>query len=150
MIVTSSHDNKLIRIKSLGADETINYHTTPDWEKRVWELTGKRGVDYVIKVGGAGTLAKSLKAVRYGGRVSLIGVLSGFGGEINPLQILFKSLRVQGIYLGSRAVFEEMNRTIAQARLKPVIERVFPFDEAQAAYHYLQRGVHAGKVLIAI
>ncbi len=104
----------------------------------------------MIEVGGAGTLAKSLKAVRYGGRVSLIGVLSGFGGEINPLQILFKSLRVQGIYLGSRAVFEEMNRAIVQARLKPVIDRVFPFEEAQTAYHYLHSGVHVGKVVITI
>lgn len=150
VIVTSSHDNKLIPIQSLGADETINYHTTPDWEKRVWELTGKRGVDHVVEVGGAGTLVKALKAVRFGGRVSVIGVLSGFGGEINPLPILFKSLRIQGIYLGSRIVFKEMNRAIGQNKLKPVIDRVFPFDEAQAAYRYLHSGVHVGKVVITI
>ena len=150
VIATSSHDNKLIRLKALGADETINTHTTPDWEKRVWELTGKRGVDHVIEVGGARTLGKSLQAVRFGGRVSVIGVLGGFGGEINPLPILFKSLRVQGIYLGSRAVFEEMNRVTVQTKLKPVIDRVFPFEEAQAAYHYLHSGVHVGKVVIMI
>ena len=150
VIATSSQDNKLMRLQALGIDETINYHTTLDWEKRVWELTGKRGVDHVIEVGGAGTLTKSLQAVRYGGRVSLIGVLSGFGEEINPLPILFKSLRVQGIYLGSRAAFEEMNRAIAQTKLKPVIDRVFPFHEAQAAYYYFQSGVHVGKVVITI
>jgi NADPH:quinone reductase-like Zn-dependent oxidoreductase len=150
VIVISSHDDKLTRVRALGVDDTINYTTIPDWEKRVWELTAKRGVDHVVEVGGAGTLAKSFRAARYGGRVSLIGVLSGFGGEVDPLPVLFKSLRVQGIYVGSRDMFEAMNRAIAQAKLKPVIDRVFQFHEAQKAYHYLRGGVHVGKVVITI
>jgi NADPH:quinone reductase-like Zn-dependent oxidoreductase len=150
VIAISSHDDKLTRVRALGVDDTINYTTIPEWEKRVWELTAKRGVDHVVEVGGAGTLAKSFHAARYGGRVSLIGVLSGFGGEVDPLPVLFKSLRVQGIYVGSRDMFEAMNRAIAQAKLKPMIDRIFPFHEAQTAYHYLRGGVHVGKVVISI
>jgi NADPH:quinone reductase-like Zn-dependent oxidoreductase len=150
VIAISSHDDKLTRVRALGVDDSINYTTIPEWEKRVWELTAKRGADHVVEVGGAGTLAKSFHAARYGGRVSLIGVLSGFGGEVDPLPVLFKSLRVQGIYVGSRDMFEAMNRAIAQAKLKPVIDRVFQFHEAQKAYHYLRGGVHVGKVVITI
>ena len=150
VIATSSSDRKLERMRELGADLTINYKTTPDWEKRVYELTERIGADHVVEVGGAGTLAKSLQAVRYGGQVHLIGVLSGFGGEINPLPIMLKSVTVNGIYVGSREIFETMNQAISQARLKPVIDRIFPFAEAQAAYEYLQSGSHFGKVVIEI
>jgi NADPH:quinone reductase-like Zn-dependent oxidoreductase len=101
VIAISSHDDKLTRVRALGVDDTINYTTIPEWEKRVWELTAKRGADHVVEVGGAGTLAKSFRAARYGGRVSLIGVLSGFGGEVDPLPVLFKSLLVQGITLAA-------------------------------------------------
>lgn len=97
VIAISSHDDKLTRVRALGLDDTINYTMTPAWEKRVWELTGKQGMDHVVEVGGAGTLAKSFHAARYGGRISLIGVLSGFSGEVDPLPVLFKSLRLQGI-----------------------------------------------------
>jgi NADPH:quinone reductase-like Zn-dependent oxidoreductase len=148
VIVTSSSDEKLARARQLGADETINYTVTPNWEERVYELTGGLGIDQAIEVGGAGTLAKSLQAVRYGGRVSLIGVLTGFGGEVNPMPVLQKSIVLQGIYVGSRDMFEAMNRAIAQAQLKPVIDRIFPFDEAPEAYAYLERAGHFGKVAI--
>lgn len=104
---------------------------------RIWEITAKRSVDHVIEPGGAGTLAKSFQAVGYGGQVSLIGVLSGFG-EVNPLPVLIKSLRVEGIYLGSREMVETMNSAIAQAQLKPVNNRVFPFHGSTAWYHYFQ------------
>jgi NADPH:quinone reductase-like Zn-dependent oxidoreductase len=127
----SSHDDKLTGVRALVVDDTINYTTIPDWEKRVWELTAKRGVDHVVEVGGAGTLTKSFPAARYGGRISLIGVLSGFEGGVNPLPVLFKSLRMQGIYVGSRDMFEAMNRAIAHAKLKLGIDRVFPFHEAR-------------------
>ena len=150
VIAISSQDQKLTRVRALGVDDTINYATISDWEKQVWELTGKRGVDHVVEVGGAGTLSKSFQAARYGGQVSLIGVLSGFGGKVDPFPILFKSLRVQGIYVGSRDMFEAMNRAMAQAKMKPIIDRVFPFHEAPAAYHYLRSGVHVGKVVITI
>jgi NADPH:quinone reductase-like Zn-dependent oxidoreductase len=149
-IVTSSSDAKLEQAKALGADELINYKTHPDWEAEVYRLTNKVGVDRVVEVGGAGTLEKSIEAVRYGGRISLIGVLTGFGGEINPWLLLGKSIALQGIYVGSREMFEAMNRAIAQAQLKPAIDRAFPFTEARAAYDYLQSGSHFGKVVIRL
>ncbi|MBD2683199.1 MULTISPECIES: NAD(P)-dependent alcohol dehydrogenase [Nostoc] len=149
-IATSSSDEKLARVKQLGADETINYKTTPDWEKQVYQLTNRIGVDHVIEVGGAGTLPKSLQAVRIGGRVSLIGVLSERGSEIDPMPILFKSLTVQGIYVGSREMFEAMNQTIQHHQIKPIIDRIFPFDEAREAYRYLKSAAHFGKVVISI
>ncbi len=150
VIVTSSSDEKLERARELGADETINYNTIPNWEERVYELTDSTGVDQVVEVGGAGTLPKSLQAVRYGGTVSLIGVLSGFGGEVNPWPLIQKSLTIQGIYVGSREMFEAMNRAITQNQLKPIIDRVFPFTEAREAYNYLKSGAHFGKVVIQL
>lgn len=148
VIVTSSQDEKLEKAKALGADEIINYRNTPDWEKEVYRLTGSTGVDQIVEVGGAGTLEKSIKAVRYGGRISLIGVLTGFAGEINPWLVLSKSVTLQGIYVGSREMFTAMNRGIAQAQLKPIIDRVFSFSEARAVYDYLESGKHFGKVVI--
>jgi NADPH:quinone reductase-like Zn-dependent oxidoreductase len=150
VIITSSSDEKLARTRELGADETINYKINPDWEKKVYELSDRTGADHVVEVGGAGTLPKSLQAVRIAGRVSLIGVLSGRGAQVDPLPIIFKSLTVQGIYVGSRKMFEAMNQTISQQQIKPVIDRVFPFSEAQAAYRYLQSGSHFGKVVIQV
>ncbi|QLE41746.1 NAD(P)-dependent alcohol dehydrogenase [Nostoc sp. C052] len=147
-IITSSSDEKLARAKQLGADETINYKTTPDWEKQVYQLTNRTGVDHVVEVGGAGTLPKSLQAVRIRGHISLIGVLSGRGNEIDPMPILFKSLTVQGIYVGSREMFEAMNQAMQQHQIKPIIDRVFPFTEAREAYHYLKSATHFGKVVI--
>lgn len=149
VIATSSSDQKLDRLRQLGADELINYKTTPNWDERVRELTEGAGVDHVVEVGGAGTLEKSLRAVRRGGTVSLIGVLSG-RGEVDPLPILMKGIQLQGIYVGSRATFQEMNRAISQHHLKPVIDRVFPFEEVPQAYRYLESGAHFGKVVIAV
>ncbi|MEM6255976.1 MAG: NAD(P)-dependent alcohol dehydrogenase [Cyanobacteria bacterium P01_D01_bin.156] len=149
-IVTSSSDQKLEQAKSLGADETINYKTLPDWEREVYRLTQTTGVDHVVEVGGAGTLEKSARSVRYGGRISLIGVLSGFGGQINPQLILGKGLTLQGIYVGSRDMFEAMNQAIAQHQLRPVINRTFDFSEAKDAYQYLKSGAHVGKVVIRL
>jgi NADPH:quinone reductase-like Zn-dependent oxidoreductase len=146
-IITSSSDDKLKRARELGADETVNYKTYPEWEKRVRELVGDRGVDHVVEVGGAGTLPRSLKAVKLGGHVSLIGVLAG-GGEFNPMPILMKHVRVQGIFVGPRELFEAMNRAIALHRLKPVVDRVFPFAEAKQALQYLESGAHFGKVVL--
>ncbi|MBW4432844.1 MAG: NAD(P)-dependent alcohol dehydrogenase [Pelatocladus maniniholoensis HA4357-MV3] len=150
VIITSSSEEKLARARELGADETVNYKIIPDWEKQVYELSDRTGVDHVIEVGGTGTLPKSLQAVRIGGRVSSIGVLSGRGEEVDPLPILFKSLTVQGIYVGSREMFESMNQTIAQHQVKPIIDKVFPFNQAQEAYRYLQSAAHFGKVVIKL
>ena len=149
-IITSSSDEKLARATALGADATINYRTTPDWEKKVIELTGGLGADHIMEVGGAGTFAKSLRATRVGGHVALIGVLAGVASELRVTDILMKSLRVHGIYVGSREMFESLNRAVTQHKLKPVIDRVFPFAEARAAYEHLQSGKHFGKVVISI
>ncbi len=148
VIITSSSDEKLARARELGADQTINYKTTPDWEKQVYQLTNRIGVDHVVEVGGAGTLPKSLQAARIGGRISLIGVLSGRGNEIDPMSILFKSLAVQGIYVGSREMFEAMNQAIAQHELQPIIDRIFAFTEVKEAYSYLKSAAHFGKIVI--
>jgi NADPH:quinone reductase-like Zn-dependent oxidoreductase len=148
IIVTSSHDEKLERARRLGASDGINYKTTPDWDAEVRARTGGEGVDHVIEVGGAGTLGKSLKAVRVGGHIALIGVLAS--GEVNPSPMLMKNVRTQGIYVGSRTMFEAMNRAIALHQLHPVIDRVFPFDEAVEAVRHLESGAHFGKIVIRV
>lgn len=148
VIATSSSDAKLERMRALGASDLVNYRTHPDWEKEVWRLTEGRGVDHVVEVGGAGTLAKSVASTRHGGAVHLIGVLTG--GEIDPTMILRRSVTVRGVFVGSRQMFEAMNRMIAFSGLKPVIDRVFPFDEAPAAYRHLKAAGHVGKVVIRI
>ncbi len=145
VLITSRSDEKLARTKEWGADDTINYQTVPEWGKQAWERTG--GVDHVVEVGGGGTLPESLRAVRHGGHIALIGILSGTA-PANPLPILMKGIRVQGIYVGSREMFEAMNRAITLHHLRPVIDRVFPFDQAVDALKYLQSGAHFGKVVI--
>lgn len=149
VIATSSSDEKLARVRALGADETINYKTTPDWDKEVLRLTGKAGVDHVVEVGGAGTLPRSINAARIGGLVSVIGVLSQ-GEGLDSMKVLMKSLRVQGIFVGSREMAEALNRAMTQARLKPVIDRVFDFAEVPAALKYMQSGSHFGKIVVRI
>ena len=149
-IITSSSDDKLAKARKLGADETINYKTFPNWEEKVHELTGGLGADHVIEVGGAGTFAKSLRATRSGGNIALIGVLAGVAAELKVTDILMRGLRVQGIYVGSRDMFETMNRAISQHGLKPVIDLVFPFDQVHKAYEYLQSGQHFGKIVIQV
>jgi NADPH:quinone reductase-like Zn-dependent oxidoreductase len=148
VIATSSSDQKLERLIHLGASDGINYKTTPDWDEKVWALTDGRGVDHVVEVGGSGTLNKSLRAVRVGGRISLIGVLTGFSGDISTVSILHKSIRVQGIYVGSREMFAAMNRAIALHQLHPIVDRVFPFDQSPEALAYMESGAHFGKIAI--
>lgn len=148
-LITSSSDDKLARARELGATQTVNYRKTPDWDKEVWRLTNKRGVDHVMEVGGAGTMEKSMGCVAAGGHIALIGVLTGFG----PLQtslfpLLARNVRVNGIYVGPRDDFEKMNAFLAEKRLRPVIDKVFPFDQAKEAFDYLASGSHFGKVVI--
>jgi NADPH:quinone reductase-like Zn-dependent oxidoreductase len=150
VIATSKSDDKLDRVRELGAWETINYVTDPGWAERAIELTGGDGVDHVVEVGGPGTTDQSIKAARRGGSVSLIGVLTGLEARVNPHPVALKGLRVQGIIVGSRAMFEDMNRAIAASGLKPVIDRVFPFDEAREALRHLQAARHVGKVVISV
>ena len=149
VIATSSSDEKLERLADLGADNCINYRTRDDWETAVLELTGKAGVDHVVEVGGAGTLSKSAAAVRVGGHIALIGALTG-AGSFNPLQIFMKSVRLQGIFVGSRKMFEDMNRAISLNKLRPVIDRVFDFDQVREALSYMESGSHFGKIVVKI
>lgn len=148
VIATSSSDEKLKKIKALGADETINYRETEDWNKAVLDLTDGVGVDHVIEVGGTGTLARSVKAVRTGGHIALIGALD-MAGEFNPVPIFMKGIRVQGIFVGSRRMFEDMNAFIEQHKIRPVIDRTFKFDEARNALRFMESGSHFGKIVIA-
>jgi NADPH:quinone reductase-like Zn-dependent oxidoreductase len=150
VVVTSSSDAKLHRAQGLGADGLINYVQTPDWDKRAKEWNGGRGVDHVIEVGGIGTFERSLNVVRGAGRISYIGVLAGRRGEVSATWIFHKSLTVQGIYVGSRTMFENMNRAICAARLKPVVDRIYPLDEAAAALRHLESGGHFGKVCLEV
>ncbi len=148
VIATSSSDAKLARARELGASDGINYQTTPDWDVAARNLTEGLGVDRVVEVGGAGTLPRSIKATKIGGQIALIGVLTG--GEIDPRPLLMRNIRLQGIYVGSRVMFESMNRAIALHKLRPVVDRVFPFDQAAEAYKHLESGSHFGKVVIKI
>lgn len=150
VIVTSSSDAKLERARELGAWGTVNYVEDPAWGKAVRKLTGGRGVDLVVEVGGAGTLEQSLKAVRVGGEVSVIGVLSGVASELNIIPILMQQLRLQGILVGSRESFERMNRAFAAHRIRPVVDRVFSFDETPDAFRYLASGEHLGKICLSM
>jgi NADPH:quinone reductase-like Zn-dependent oxidoreductase len=147
VIATSSSDEKLARVRKLGADETINYKKTPDWDKEVSRLTGGAGVDHVVEVGGAGTLAKSVNSARTEGIVYVIGVLAS-GGGLDHVRVLMKGIRLQGIMVGSRQMFEEMNRAIVANGLKPVIDRTFPFEEAREALKYMESGSHFGKIVL--
>jgi NADPH:quinone reductase-like Zn-dependent oxidoreductase len=144
---TSSSDAKLERAGALGLADAVNYRTTPEWGEPIRKLAGGGGVDHVVEVGGAGTLPQSLRAVRLSGTISLIGVLSG-AGQFNPMPVLMKNVRVQGIFVGSRAMFEAMNRAIALHKMRPVIDRVFPFADAVAALKHMESGTHFGKIVI--
>ena len=151
IIITSSSDEKLERAKDLGATDFINYKQREDWDRAVLELTEKRGVDHVVEVGGAETIAKSLNAVKAGGHIAVIGVLSGATGGLNPVNILMKSIRLQGIYVGSRQMFEDMNRMFSQyIHIKPVIDKVFDFGEVKDALKYMENGSHFGKIVVKI
>jgi NADPH:quinone reductase-like Zn-dependent oxidoreductase len=152
VIGTSSSDEKLMRAYELGLDAGCNYKERPNWSKWVSETTGGVGADRIIEVGGAGTFGQSLRAARVGGMITQIGVLAG-SATTEPLAltpILHKELRVQGIYVGSRGMFEQMNIAIDKATLHPVIDRVFEFDEVRDAFLYMQSASHVGKIVIRI
>ena len=149
-IITSSSDAKLERAKQLGAWQTVNYRTTPDWDKTVMQLTGGAGVDHVLEVGGESTLPKALASLAYDAHVAYIGGLSGWGAEIPAALLPFRNVQVSGIYVGSRQDFESMNAFLARHRLKPVIDKVFTFADAAAAYDYMESGSHFGKIVIRL
>lgn len=147
--LTSSSDEKLARARRQGADTLINYRSQPDWDQEILKQTGGAGVDTVIEVGGAGTLERSMNAVRPGGTICIIGALAG-AGTINPRMINRKAIRLQGIHVGSRDMFTAMNKAVALHKLKPAIDKVFDFADAKAAYAHQQSGKHFGKIVISV
>lgn len=148
-IITSSSDDKLEMASTLGADHTINYKTNQDWDQEVLEITGKRGVDHILEVGGAGTLQKSLNCVRMGGHIAVIGILAG-KGDFDPISVLMKAVRMQGIFVGSRVMFEEMAEVIQNEYTKPVVSSLFEFHDAKEAFKFMESGSHFGKIVIKI
>ena len=149
VISTSGSNEKIEKLQSLGITETVNYREREDWDKAVVEITGKPGVDHVVEVGGAGTLAKSINAVRIGGHVAMIGALTGAAG-FNPTTVFMKAIRLQGIYTGPRSMFEDMNKAIGVNQMRPVIDRVFEFDEVNEALKYMETGAHFVKIVVKI
>jgi NADPH:quinone reductase-like Zn-dependent oxidoreductase len=146
VIITSSSDEKLERARALGADETINYRTDENWGARARELTGGRGVDHVVEVGGPGTLARSIEAVRVGGHISLIGVLTGRAGEVPTGALMAKQARLQGLIVGSRRQQQDFVRALEGGALRPVIDRSFRLEELADAFRYEESGGHFGKI----
>ncbi len=145
----SSSDEKLERAKGLGLDAGLNYKANPDWEKWAYAQTDGEGVDVVVEVGGGGTLARAIRAARHGGTIAQIGVLAGANDAVDIRPVLSKQIKVHGVYVGSRANFVTMNKAIALAGLRPVVDRVFPFEEAPAALRHMESAGHFGKIVIA-
>jgi NADPH:quinone reductase-like Zn-dependent oxidoreductase len=150
VVATSSSDAKLARALALGASEGINYKRTPDWDQEVMNLTGGRGVDCVVEIGGVGTLNRSFRALAFGGKVVLVGVLTGRDGDVNPYMLMPKWGSLHGIFVGNRETFESMNRAIDAAGIVPIVDRIFPFDDALGAYRYQASGEFVGKVVIKV
>lgn len=150
-LITSSSDDKLARAHRMGAAQTINYAAMPDWDKEVWRLTDKGGVDHILEVGGPHTLGKSLACVANGGHIAQIGVLTGFGApDVSLFPLVSKNATMNGIYVGPVEAFEEFVRFLNATKIKPVVDRVFPFEQARGAYDYMKRGAHFGKVVISM
>ena len=150
VIVISSSDQKLQRARSLGASDGINYKTHPEWDTEIAKLTGGRGVDHIIEIGGVGTLGRSYQAVGFSGKISLIGFLGGPTGEANPYGLMMKGASLHGIGVGSTKMFEDMNRAIEINGIKPAIDKVYPFEQAPDAYRHLESREFVGKIVIAV
>jgi NADPH:quinone reductase-like Zn-dependent oxidoreductase len=150
VIVTSSSDEKIQRACALGASDGVNYKRFPDWQKEVMQLTGGHGADHIIENGGPGSLTRSFEAAAFGGKVALIGFLAGVQGDINTTILMMKSGAMIGIGVGSRAMFEDMNQAIDVNKIKPVVDKVFPFEKAPDAYRCQAAGDFIGKVVITV
>jgi len=147
-LITSSSDGKLERAKALGADHLVNYRQTPEWSGPVREATAGVGADLIIEVGGGGTIEQSMKAIRIGGHVAIVGVVAGLGGPFNTAALIGNSVKVQGLSVGSRDMFEAMCRFMELKRIAPVVDKVFPWTEAKAAFAAMQGGEHFGKIVL--
>jgi len=150
VIITSASDQKLERARALGADLTINYKSDPDWGATVQRLTGGRGVDHVIEVGGPGTLPHSIRAVRVGGHISLIGVLTGFAGPVPTAALMARQARLQGLIVGSRAQQQDLVRALEATGIRPVIDRSFPLAQLAEAFRHEESGRHVGKIVVEL
>lgn len=149
VISTSSSNEKLERLRELGATYTINYREREDWDRAAIEMAGKDRIDHVVEVGGAGTLARSINAVRVGGHIALVGALTD-GSDFNPISIFMKAVRANGIFIGSKKMFIDMNKAISANKLRPVIDRVFGFDDVADALKYMESGSHFGKIVVRL
>ena len=147
-LITSSSDEKLERARGLGADHLVNYKTTPDWSKAVRDATDGRGADFIMEVGGGGTIQQSMRAVKIGGHIAIIGVVAGAGEPFNPAALIGNSAKLQGLSVGSRDMFESMCRAIDLHQIRPVVDRTYPFTEARAAFQAMAAGEHFGKIVL--
>lgn len=147
VVATSSSDEKLERLRALGADHLINYRRVPDWGRRVQELTGG-GVDHVVEIGGPGTLAQSIIAVRVGGHISLIGVLTGRQGEVPTALLMAKQARLQGLIVGNRRQQQDYVAALEQSGIRPVLDRIFPLAQLADAFRHQESGAHFGKICV--
>lgn len=150
VIATSSSDDKLDRVRDMGADEVINYRNTPEWGAEMRRLTGGRGVDHVIEVGGPATLAQSITAARNNGHIALIGVLTGLGGEIPTAQLMAQQQRLQGLVVGSRRHQQDFVAALDSTGIRPVVDRQFPLAELKSAFEFQASGGHFGKIGVAV
>lgn len=149
VIATSSSDEKLKAVRKLGADETINYRTTPEWGDKVLELTHGLGVDHIVEVGGPATINESLKAVKVGGHIAVIGVLSGTDAALSIFSVLAKQVRIEGLIVGSRQHQIDYVKALELMAQKPVIDKVFSYNRLSEAFAHLQSGAHFGKVCVS-
>jgi NADPH:quinone reductase-like Zn-dependent oxidoreductase len=149
-IITSSSDEKLERARALGADATINYRKTPQWHDEVLRLTEGQGVDLASEVGGHDTIKSSIASTRMGGNIAIIGGVTGFAIDVDPLSLIGGTKRLSGIFVGSRAMLEDLSRFVSIASIRPVVDRVFAFDEVREAYSALQSGRHFGKIVVRV
>ena len=148
VIATSSSDDKLERLRTMGADHVINYRETPDWGREVLAITGGHGVDHVIEVGGPGTLAQSIKSVRVGGHIALIGILTGRQGDMPTMTLMAKQARLQGLIVGNRRQQQDYIAALEQTGIRPVIDRSFPLEQLADAFRFQETGGHFGKIAI--
>jgi NADPH:quinone reductase-like Zn-dependent oxidoreductase len=148
VIATTGSDDKFERLRQLGADHVINYRQTPDWGQQVLALTGGRGVDHIVEVGGPGTLAQSIRAVRVGGHIALIGVLTGFNGAVPTAELMAKQARLQGLVVGNRRQQQEYVAALEQTGIRPIIHASLPLEQVADAFRLQERGDHFGKLVI--
>ncbi|HWL07895.1 MAG TPA: NAD(P)-dependent alcohol dehydrogenase [Planctomicrobium sp.] len=148
VIATSSSDEKLARVRELGADHVINYRKTPDWGNEVLALTGGHGVDHIVEVGGPGTLAQSIKSIRVGGHISLIGVLTGLQGDVPTAMLMAKQARLQGLIVGNRRQQQDYVAALEQTGIRPIVDRSFSPDQLADAFRLQERNGHFGKIVV--